>query len=159
MFRPLFQYYFDYVTTQVAVATHAGLRAGMAVAWRSVAVRLFPQQLPRRFLTTSQLRLCSEQPLLPETTVASTEPMEVDVVANKRFSWCTCGLSKKQPFCDGAHKRAGVSLKPLRVVPEVSESVWLCCCKQTSTPPYCDGSHNKLCLSAGCQKGPQIHTQ
>eukprot|EP00051_Salpingoeca_urceolata_P024763 m.437764 g.437764 ORF g.437764 m.437764 type:complete len:118 (-) comp20273_c1_seq36:310-663(-) len=89
MFRPLFQYYFDYVTTQVAVATHAGLRAGMAVAWRSVAVRLFPQQLPRRFLTTSQLRLCSEQPLLPETTVASTEPMEVDVVANKRFSWCT----------------------------------------------------------------------
>ncbi|HEB52716.1 MAG TPA: CDGSH iron-sulfur domain-containing protein [bacterium] len=22
-----------------------------------------------------------------------------------KYAWCTCGLSQKQPFCDGAHSR------------------------------------------------------
>lgn len=34
---------------------------------------------------------------------------QVDLEAGKRVSWCSCGLSERQPFCDGKHK--GVSLQ------------------------------------------------
>lgn len=69
-------------------------------------------------------------------------PYEVDLEANKKYFWCTCGLSKKQPFCDGAHK--GTELKSLHFTPETSEKAFLCTCKKTKNPPYCDGSHNDL---------------
>ncbi|MGF2411396.1 MAG: CDGSH iron-sulfur domain-containing protein [Ferruginibacter sp.] len=37
--------------------------------------------------------------------VAAKQPAMVKVVPGKIYSWCTCGLSEKQPFCDGTHKR------------------------------------------------------
>ncbi|CAB4014097.1 CDGSH iron-sulfur domain-containing 3, mitochondrial [Paramuricea clavata] len=70
--------------------------------------------------------------------VAAKEPFVVELEA-KRYSWCSCGRSKKQPFCDGSHKKTGLS--PLRFKLEESEMKVLCGCKQTSTPPYCDGTH------------------
>ena len=36
------------------------------------------------------------------------------VEANKRYSWCSCGLSNKQPLCDGSHKETAGSL-PIRM--------------------------------------------
>lgn len=86
--------------------------------------------------------------------VAKASPACVKVQAAKTYAWCTCGLSEKQPFCDGAHKRIEPSInelgesvmpyKSLKVQFEKEEEVWLCQCKQTKNPPYCDGSHNKL---------------
>lgn len=26
-----------------------------------------------------------------------------DLIAGKRYLWCSCGRSAKQPFCDGSH--------------------------------------------------------
>jgi CDGSH-type Zn-finger protein len=80
------------------------------------------------------------------------EPTLAVLEANKTYAWCTCGLSEKNPFCDGAHKTLATTengettfpFKSLKVtVAEITE-VWLCNCKQTKTPPYCDGSHNKI---------------
>mgnify|MGYP002804184071 FL=1 len=71
--------------------------------------------------------------------VAAKEPFVLELEASKRYSWCSCGRSKKQPFCDGSHKKTGLS--PLRFKLEESEMKVLCGCKQTSTPPYCDGTH------------------
>ena len=34
-------------------------------------------------------------------------PYKVIVEKDKTYSWCACGLSEKQPFCDGAHKKDG----------------------------------------------------
>ena len=34
-------------------------------------------------------------------------PYKVKVEKDKTYSWCACGLSQKQPFCDGAHKKNG----------------------------------------------------
>ena len=34
----------------------------------------------------------------------------ISVEANKRYSWCSCGLSKKEPLCDGSHKETAGSL-------------------------------------------------
>jgi CDGSH-type Zn-finger protein len=36
---------------------------------------------------------------------AKKEPCCVQTEAGKTYAWCTCGLSEKQPFCDGKHKQ------------------------------------------------------
>ena len=37
-------------------------------------------------------------------TSSQKNPYKVKVEKGKTYSWCSCGLSKKQPFCDGSHK-------------------------------------------------------
>lgn len=73
-------------------------------------------------------------------------PMELkNLKAGKVYPWCACGLSKKQPLCDGSHRREDTGISPLRFKPEEDmESAWFCTCKATSTPPFCDGTHNEL---------------
>ncbi len=39
---------------------------------------------------------------MPE--IGGRAPMPIEVEAGKSYWWCACGLSKKQPFCDGSHK-------------------------------------------------------
>lgn len=68
-------------------------------------------------------------------------PIEVTLEANKNYYWCTCGLSDKQPFCNGAHKRT--DKKSLKFIEETTQNRFLCTCKNTKNPPYCDGSHNQ----------------
>lgn len=69
------------------------------------------------------------------------QPAEVELQKDRTYSWCTCALSQRQPFCDGAHK--GTGLSPHRFVAEKDGIHYLCMCKQTETPPYCDGTHKK----------------
>ncbi|XP_029912020.1 CDGSH iron-sulfur domain-containing protein 3, mitochondrial [Myripristis murdjan] len=78
-----------------------------------------------------------------EPVIPSKKPFRVELTAGKRYSWCTCGHSRKQPFCDGAHKTKAQGLSPLRFVPDKDATVWLCGCKYTSNPPYCDGTHKQ----------------
>jgi CDGSH-type Zn-finger protein len=66
-------------------------------------------------------------------------PYQVELEAGKRYAWCRCGRSNKQPFCDGSH--AGTGIEPLMFTAERSELALLCGCKDTGDPPYCDGSH------------------
>ena len=51
-----------------------------------------------------------ENPVTPQK-----KPYKVIVEKGKTYSWCACGLSLKQPFCDGTHKKEGIfkSLKYL----------------------------------------------
>ncbi|KAF3851874.1 hypothetical protein F7725_005229 [Dissostichus mawsoni] len=81
--------------------------------------------------------------LPPEPVIPSKKPLRVELLGGKRYSWCTCGHSKKQPFCDGAHKFKAQGLSPLRFFPEKDSTVWLCGCKYTNNPPYCDGTHKQ----------------
>lgn len=74
--------------------------------------------------------------------VGGKAPIPHDAEKDKRYAWCTCGLSENQPFCNGSHK--GFDFSPKIVVETESKTVYLCTCKQTSNPPYCDGSHSKL---------------
>jgi CDGSH iron-sulfur domain-containing protein 3 len=86
--------------------------------------------------------------------VAQPFPVMVKVEPGKFYAWCTCGISDKQPFCDGQHKKLAyeengetvMPFKSLKVEFEEEKEVWFCQCKQTKNPPYCDGSHNKLSL-------------
>ncbi|HEY8938110.1 MAG TPA: CDGSH iron-sulfur domain-containing protein [Cyclobacteriaceae bacterium] len=74
---------------------------------------------------------------------AGTQPVEIELEAGKTYSWCQCGRSKNQPFCDDvSHLGTGILPKVFKV--SAARKVWLCMCKQTKTVPYCDGSHRNL---------------
>ena len=58
------------------------------------------------------------------------------------YYWCSCGRSKKQPFCDGSHE--GSEFNPVKFTVEEAKKTWLCGCKRTADQPFCDGTHNKI---------------
>lgn len=70
---------------------------------------------------------------------ASETPYGVDVESGKSYFWCSCGQSKKQPFCDGYH--SGTSFAPVKYEATESKKVFFCGCKATKNQPLCDGSH------------------
>ncbi|MEX0685799.1 MAG: CDGSH iron-sulfur domain-containing protein [Balneolales bacterium] len=57
-----------------------------------------------------------------------------------RYSWCACGYSADQPYCDNAHRTAETELKSIKEVVTETRITTFCGCKLTSTPPFCDGS-------------------
>ncbi|MCA0929108.1 CDGSH iron-sulfur domain-containing protein [Ruegeria profundi] len=75
-------------------------------------------------------------------TIAQKGPYAVDVTEGKSYFWCACGLSKRQPFCDGSHK--DTDLEPVKYTAESSKKVFFCGCKCSANPPLCDGSHSGL---------------
>jgi len=76
---------------------------------------------------------------MADPKIAQKAPFVVDETAGKK-AWCTCGESKNQPYCDGAHKAAG-QFSPQVIVLEEDKRVAWCGCKHTKNAPYCDGSH------------------
>ena len=79
-----------------------------------------------------------EKPASPQK-----EPYKVKVKKGKIYSWCTCGLSKNQPFCDNSHRKEG-KFKSLKYLAEETKEIYFCGCKMTGHPPFCDGTHTKL---------------
>jgi|TARA_Y100000590_G_scaffold345785_1_gene395673 CDGSH-type Zn-finger protein len=78
-----------------------------------------------------------EKPSIPQKG-----PYKVKVEKGKTYSWCTCGLSQKQPFCDGSHRKEG-KFKSLKYLATDSKEIFFCGCKETKHQPFCDGSHSK----------------
>jgi CDGSH-type Zn-finger protein len=76
-------------------------------------------------------------------TVYDKKPFKLPLEAGKRYSWCLCGHSHTQPFCDGTHKnqQLKIKLKPVAFTVDESKDYWLCNCKQTNNRPFCDGTH------------------
>jgi CDGSH-type Zn-finger protein len=75
-------------------------------------------------------------------TIAQREPFAADVVAGRKYLWCACGRSKRQPFCDQSHK--GSAFEPVEYVATETETVYFCGCKHSNTKPLCDGTHETL---------------
>jgi len=75
-------------------------------------------------------------------TIAKKAPFPVEVEEGKNYFWCSCGLSKAQPFCDGSHK--GTEFAPVRYAAEANKKVFFCGCKHSKTSPLCDGSHSAV---------------
>ena len=74
--------------------------------------------------------------------IAQDSPIPVEVEEGKSYFWCSCGQSKRQPFCDGSHK--GSTFEPVKYTAEANKKVLFCGCKHSSKQPLCDGSHSKL---------------
>jgi CDGSH-type Zn-finger protein len=80
---------------------------------------------------------------LPRMSIC--EPIAVTVEPGKVYSWCSCGLTEKSPFCDNNHRKVeGTPFKSVKVMFDKPEEIWFCQCKQTSTPPFCDDSCKTL---------------
>lgn len=79
---------------------------------------------------------------MPSPTIARLKPYLVEVKEGKSYFWCACGLSRKQPFCDGSHKTTG--FEPLKWVANETGEKLFCACKHTEGQPFCDGAHNRL---------------
>lgn len=69
------------------------------------------------------------------------KPFVVDVKAGDTKAFCSCGLSKNGPFCDGSHKSTGKS--PCIVQFDEDQKVFACGCGRSGNAPYCDGTHSK----------------
>ena len=78
---------------------------------------------------------------MPDPIIAQKSPL-VQKLQPGSFWWCSCGRSKTQPFCDGAHKGTGFS--PLKVDFTEAKTVAWCGCKHSKNGAFCDGSHAKL---------------
>lgn len=76
-----------------------------------------------------------------EPKIAARTPY-VQLTQPGTFYWCSCGQSKRQPFCDGSHK--GSTFSPLKVDLTESKTVAWCGCKHSKNGAFCDGSHAKL---------------
>ncbi len=86
--------------------------------------------------------------------IADIKPIKVDMLKGQEYHFCTCGMSKSQPFCDGTH--IGTQFSPRVVVPEKDGEAFLCACKHTRNTPYCDGTHNKFSSDQVGKEGPGI---
>jgi mannose-6-phosphate isomerase-like protein (cupin superfamily)/CDGSH-type Zn-finger protein len=81
---------------------------------------------------------------VPIPTIASRKPFYCELKSGRTIAWCQCGLSKRQPYCDG-RSHLGTGFSPLLYTPGAAlEEVLLCGCKHTGTPPFCDGAHSNL---------------
>ena len=69
-------------------------------------------------------------------------PYKVDVEEGKSYFWCSCGMSSKQPFCDGSHK--GSEFTPVKYTAENDGMVAFCGCRASGNSPMCDGTHRTL---------------
>ena len=74
--------------------------------------------------------------------IAGHNPIRVSLKKGETYYYCTCGKSKSQPFCDGAHQ--GTPFTPKAFQPEEDGIFNLCQCKHTANQPFCDGAHLKL---------------
>lgn len=81
--------------------------------------------------------------------ISNKGPYKIEVQAGKKYSWCSCGLSANQPFCDGAHKayknEDGTSvMKSVSFIADENKTLYFCGCKHSKNPIFCDGTHSKL---------------
>ena len=73
--------------------------------------------------------------------IAQKSPYIIDEKAGGK-AFCTCGISSKNPYCDGSHKGTGFSPKIIEL--EEDRKVAWCGCKHSKKGAFCDGSHKNL---------------
>ncbi len=78
-------------------------------------------------------------PTVESNSKQNIGPHAILVEADEKYAWCACGLSKTQPFCDGAHR--GGDFAPVIWTTTRQQWIWFCGCKQSASAPLCDGSH------------------
>ena len=79
---------------------------------------------------------------MAEPIVAQKAPFKLEIEAGRKYLWCACRRSKKQPICDGSHSGTGIT--PIVYEAKEAKTVWFCGCKASGKKPLCDGTHKTL---------------
>lgn len=74
--------------------------------------------------------------------IAFPKSIKINVEKGKSYFWCSCGMSRNQPFCDGSHSGSG--FLPVKYTAEEDKLVGFCGCKMSANGPICDGAHKNL---------------
>lgn len=94
--------------------------------------------------------------------IPQKRPYHQNLEPDKQYAWCSCGLSSRQPFCDGSHQafneKHKTDMEPVIFTVEKPKKALLCGCKHTSNRPYCDLSHLGVIfrIAVGLEKEPKI---
>ena len=108
----------------------------------NISIQKFSKKVFKRGLQTDE----GELPF-PVTPRISPYVVKDPIFGAKNYFWCSCGMSKQQPFCDSSH--VGTSFKPIKFsLDEKIDSLNMCGCKLSKNAPFCDGQTCKM-LSAG----------
>jgi CDGSH-type Zn-finger protein len=73
-------------------------------------------------------------------------PYRISLKSRKRYLWCACGRSGKQPLCDASHE--GTAYEPIGYQSTEDITVAFCGCKLTRNAPFCDGTHVHVARNA-----------
>jgi CDGSH-type Zn-finger protein len=65
-------------------------------------------------------------------------PYEVRVEEGRSYRWCSCGLSRIQPWCDDSH--AGTGFEPMEFTAPITGPFFMCGCKRSDNKPFCFGN-------------------
>ena len=79
---------------------------------------------------------------MAEPTIAQKKPYHHTAEADAKVAWCACGLSARQPFCDGSHK--GGEFRPVIMDVIAGASYKFCGCKNSANGALYDGTHKNL---------------
>ena len=73
--------------------------------------------------------------------IAGRKPVVLELEPGT-YTWCQCGRSRTQPYCDGSHVET--EHRPVEFTIEEKKNYALCMCKRTGNAPFCDGTHKTL---------------
>lgn len=65
-------------------------------------------------------------------------PYVVIVEEGRHYRWCSCGLTRTQPWCDDSH--AGTGFEPIEFEAPISGEFHMCGCRGSDNKPYCFGN-------------------
>ena len=81
---------------------------------------------------------------MTDVNIAQKAPYKIRVEKGKLYSWCACGYSSTQPFCDGSHREKAPGIKSIKYLADADAEIRFCGCKHSKNGVLCDGSHNNL---------------
>ncbi|CAG7720460.1 unnamed protein product [Allacma fusca] len=93
-------------------------------AAQQVARKAIP--LSTKSKTFESIHTTSQSEQMPKGEVFQKQPVKVRMEEGQTYNWCACGLSKKQPFCDGSHKNSRKGIVPIHFVPGATKEYELC---------------------------------
>ena len=80
----------------------------------------------------------------------------VNVEEGKSYFWCTCGISSKQPFCDGSHE--GTDFLPEKVRSEEDKDILghLLFISKSIAQQYNLNDNYRLVINNGAEAGQSV---